>query len=127
MKNLLFFFSCLMVAAISFNSCMKRHDHEEDKTVVLNVPVSAGQPYQLDLSQYADQDDIASIVTPASHSTVSEINLNAAGKYIYTYTAASTLPKVNTGTNDYVVLKVAEPECRRHHEQTTIAILFTIK
>ena len=112
----------------SIVSCKKEgRDRQEVKAVVLNETVAPGTTYQLNLSQYSDEDDLASIFTQASHFTVSEISKEGvSGNFLYKY-----IPKKPTKTGvtntDQVVLKVAESEEKCDQDVTTITINFTIK
>ena len=119
-------FSLLLMFSIV--SCKKEgRDRQEVKAVVLNETVAPGATYQLDLSQYADEDDLASIFKQASHFTVSEITKEGmSGNFLYKY-VPNTPTKTGVSNTDQVVLKVAEPEGRCHHDGTTITINFTIK
>lgn len=130
MKNITQFiiFGFLLISLASCSKNMGRHE-KENQTVSLDVTLARGATYQLDLSKYGDEDDLATIQTQATEFTKSEIT-NAAGygKYLYTYEAAST-PKVSSTDTDMVVLKIYEPEDRHHcgDEQTLITIHFTLK
>ena len=131
MKNKLHYFVTALVA-FTFTSCLKeggRHGKDECKTVSINVTVARGGAYQLDLSQYGDADDVATIQTQATDYLISEITQSTSSKYVYKYVAAS-VPKVSTTGTDIVKLKISEPEetdhCK-HTEQTLVTINFTLK
>lgn len=119
-------FSLLLMFSIV--SCKKEgRDRQEVKAVVLNETVAPGASYQLDLSQYADEDDLATIFTQASHFTVSEITkAGMSGNFLYKY-VPNTPTKTGVSNTDQVVLKLAEPEEKCHKDGTTITINFTIK
>lgn len=119
-------FSLLLMFSIV--SCEKEgRDREEVKTVVLNETVAPGAAYQLNLSQYADEEDLANIVKQASHFTVSEITREGvSGNFLYKYVSNAVI-KTGVTNTDQVVLKLAEHEERCHQEGTTITINFTIK
>ena len=121
--------SLLTIAAIAlFYSCKKegRGDHES-KSVTLNVTLSAGTVYELDLSKYGDADDLATITTQAENFDVSEIYKSSVnGKYLYKYSVAA-IPKTGFKGIDKVILKVSEPTGRPHCTETNITINFTIQ
>jgi hypothetical protein len=126
--KLKFIFLLLVTAfTVSLVSFKKMHYKNETKYVTLNVTLARGTDYQLNLSQYGDADDIASIVTQSADYITSEIVKDAAGSgYIYKY-LTSTNPKYPSVNHDTVVLKVSEPGCRRHHDETNISINFTFE
>ena len=114
----------LIVCGLS--SCEKSRGKDEIKNVTLNVTINAGSIYQLDLRQYGDPDDIVSITTQALNFSTSEIVKDTyLGKYTYTFMRAALTKTLNNGT-DKVIIKVAEPSGRRHHEETNITVNFTI-
>lgn len=131
MKNKLHYLVAALVA-FTFTSCLKeggRHGKDESKTVILNVTVVRGAAYQLDLSQYGDADDLATIQTQATEYLISEITQSVTSKYVYKYVAAS-VPKVSTTGTDIVKLKISESEQKddcKHTEQTLVTINFTLK
>jgi hypothetical protein len=105
-------------------SCKK--EQHGSKYVALDVNLVRGTEYQLNLSQYGDEDDIASIETQATDYTISEISTDAStAKYIYKY-ATAAMPKVSSTGQDNVVLKLSEPQrgCRGRHDETFISIKF---
>lgn len=104
------------------------HDKNELKEITLNVTIARGTDYTLDLSQYGDADDIASIDTQALEFDKSEIVFaQYVQKYMYSYTPNAT-PKFATVGKDKVVLKITEPSGRCNKiEQTIITINFTIQ
>ncbi|MBL0357924.1 MAG: hypothetical protein IPP72_14065 [Chitinophagaceae bacterium] len=124
-------FCFLIIAAASLmilSSCRKDgHGRNENKSVTLNVTVNAGEVYKLDLSQYGDADDLATITRQAtSYATTSEINRNITGNNIYSFSKSGS-PKTGGNGTDLVILKVYEPEGRcRNHDETNITINFTI-
>ena len=131
MKNKLYYFVTALVA-FTFSSCLKeggRHGKDESKTVNINVTVARGDAYQLDLSQYGDEDDLATIQIQATDYSISEITQSASLKYVYKYVAGS-VPKVSSTGTDIVKLKISEPEQADHckqTEQTLVTINFTLK
>ena len=119
----------LLIAVISFSLVACKKDHDEIKLVTLDVTLARGTNYQLNLSQYGDADDVASIVSQATDFTTSEIvNDPATSWYVYKYTAAST-PKVPAISSDKVVLKVSESSGGGHcgSKETDITINFTLQ
>lgn len=123
-------FQLLLVTGITmilFASCMKDHHRRtENKSVILNVTLNAGETYQLDLNQYGDADDLAAIGQQATSYLTSAISRNVNGHFIYSY-ARTGSPKTGGNGTDQVVLKITEPDGRcRHHDETTITIQFTI-
>jgi hypothetical protein len=108
-----------------FSSCEKMGHKDENKRVKLNITVNAGTAYQLDLSPYGDEDDIAAITTQAVKYQTSEITKNAAGKYTYTFLRAGS-PKAGGNGTDLVALKVSEPQGRCNNHATEITINLTI-
>ena len=124
-------FSLLIIGAASIlmlSSCRKDgHGRSENKSVILNVSVNAGETYHLDLRQYGDADDLATITKQATSFLTSEISRNATGNYTYSFSKTGS-PKTGGNGTDQVVLKVYEPEGRcRNHDETTITINFTIQ
>lgn len=119
--------SLALIAGISllFVSCRKEGPGRDDiRNVTLDISLAAGQTYTLDLSQYGDEDDIASITQQATVYDLSRIDLTG-GKYIYSF--LKTLPsKIGATDTETVMLKVAEPAGHRHCEETDITIHFTI-
>lgn len=126
-------FYCLLLAAFSFatlSSCMKeghgRHG-AESKSITLNVAVNAGENYQLNLRQYGDADDLATITKQAVSYITSAISRSATGDYIYTF-AKEAGSKTGDSNTEQVILKVYEPQGRcRNNDETNITINFTIK
>ena len=129
MKQKYSFALLAIVSILSFSSCKKdMHDRNEIKNVDLNIALTAGASYQLDLSKYGDADDVVSIATQATHFDVSAINQDfATKKYNYQYKAPAADPKVTTAIIDKVVIKVSEPANRCHKDETNITINFTIQ
>ena len=129
MKNFIITSLCL-VFAFSFVSCKKEGRHgekDEQKSITLNVTVAPGATYQLNVSQYADEDDEASIATQATNYSISEIKREGVvGNYMYKYVPHGSI-KTGVTATDKVVLKVAESDNRCHKDETDITINFTIK
>ena len=127
MKKITAFFVIASLLLVSFSSCKKDNRGNEIKSVSLDVTVNAGETYQLDLSQYADADDLTSITQQAASFLVSEITKNAAtGNYIYKFSKAGS-PKTGGNGTEKVILKVSEPQGRcRDKDETNITINFTI-
>ena len=117
--------SALFLFAIIFNiSCEKEHDDDEIKNVNLNITIPAGTAYTLNLDQYGDADDFAEITTQAANYTTSEITKSTMPG-VYTF-LKSGAPKLGGNGNETVVLKVYEPACRKHDDETHITINFTV-
>lgn len=121
----------IVVAICSFFvwGCKKMDGHNKSKEVVLNVNLARGAAYELDLTQYGDDDgdEIATIETQATEFDRSEIV--GLQTFTYHYTASVT-PKFLNTAKDKVVLKVAEQNrgrCGNKKEQTTITINFTLQ
>ena len=114
----------LLLITLTIVSCRKEQA-AKIKNVILNVTISAGTLYTLDLSQYGDADDLVEIVTQATTYTKSEITQSKMPA-IYTFLKDGN-PKVVENGNEVVVLKVYEPPtCRKHLDQTNITINFSI-
>ena len=126
-KSLLLLLITLLTSTVFF-SCRKMHDKDELKEITLNITLARGTDYTLDLSQYGDADDIASIDTQAAEFDKSEIvYAQNVQKYMYSYTPNAT-PKFSTAGKDKVVLKITEPSGRcNKKEQTIITINFTLQ
>ncbi len=127
MKKKLSVLSFLCVLGLFFAACKKGRDQNENKAVTINVALALNEVYKLDLSQYADTDDSAAIITQAADFTISEISTDrATGKYIYSYSMAA-LPKTGFTGTEKVIINVHEPAGRKHYDQTVITINFTLK
>lgn len=126
MKKLYSIVSVSILVCVVFSSCQKANLKHENQAITLNVSLTPDQLYKLDLSQYGDADDIASISTQAADFITSEVNFdNSSQKYFYTYTS-SLNSKTALSKTEKVVLSVHEPAGRRHCDQTIITINFTI-
>ncbi len=108
---------------VLFTSC-KKEKADEIKNVTLNVTINAGETYKLDLSQYGDADDIATITKQAADFATSEI-VKIGTIWEYDFMRAGN-PKAGGNGTETVVLKVAEPANRRHVDETNITINITI-
>jgi hypothetical protein len=114
------------LVCVVFSSCQKANLKNENQAITLKVSLTPDQLYKLDLSQYGDADDIASISTQAADFITSEVNFDTGSqKYFYTYTS-SLNSKTALSKTEKVVLSVHEPSGRRHCDQTIITINFTI-
>lgn len=103
------------------------HLSNGSKTVTLHENLTAGQLYTLNLSQYGDEDDLATITQQGVNYVVSEIKGSSmSSPYIYNYQAAGSV-KTNVSINDTVVLKVYEPAGRPHYDETIITIYFSVQ
>jgi hypothetical protein len=143
MKKNLILFVAIFSTVILFASC-KKENTDEIKNVTINVTINAGETYKLNLSQYGDADDIASIIKQATTFTTSEIaKVGMIGEYNFMKAGS---PKAGGNGNEVVILKVEEanniPRCgngntssngsgehhgRKHHlDETNITINFTV-
>jgi hypothetical protein len=146
MKKILIFAVAVFSSAILFTSC-KKEKTDEITNVTLDVSINAGETYKLDLSQYGDADDFATITTQATTFTTSEIaKVGTIGEYNF---MKAGNPKVGGNGSETVVLKVEEgvgngrcsgdslnvhphPQSgdnhhgKKHIEETNITINFTI-
>jgi hypothetical protein len=145
MKKILIFAVAVLSSAILFTSC-KKENTDEITNVTLDVSINAGETYKLDLSQYGDADDFATITTQATTFTTSEIaKIGTIGEYNF---MKAGNPKVGGNGNETVVLKIEEGNSggicggdstavhpnnggghhgKKHHiEETNITINFTI-
>lgn len=145
MKKFLTLFLAILSAVILFTSCKKEHG-DEITNVTLDVSINAGETYKLDLSQYGDADDFATITKQATDFATSEIaKVGTIGEYNF---MKAGNPKVGGNGSETVILKVEEGKgngrCsgdstrvnhnnggehhgKKHHvEETNITINFTI-
>jgi hypothetical protein len=145
MKKKLILSVAILSTAFLFTSC-KKENADEIKNVTLDVSINAGEAYKLDLSQYGDADDFATITKQAASFTTSEIaKVGVIGEYNFMKAGS---PKVGGNGNETVVLKVEEGKgdgrCsgdstrvhtnnsgghhgKKHHiDETNITINFTI-
>jgi hypothetical protein len=142
MKNYFLLVLSLILSTLLFTSC-KKENADEIKNVTLDVSINAGEAYKLDLSQYGDADDFATIKKQAATFTTSEIaKVGVIGEYNFMKAGS---PKVGGNGNETVVLKVEESKgggrCgngssprgggehhgrKGHIEETNITINFTI-
>jgi hypothetical protein len=144
MKKILIFAVAVFSSAILFTSC-KKENTDEITNVTLDVTVNAGETYKLNLDQYGDADDFATITSQATTFTTSEIaKVGVIGEYSF---MKAGNPKVGGNGFETVVLKLEEgkgtcsgdstgvhPQTggghhgKKHHhiEETNITINFTI-
>lgn len=128
MKKLFAFFVFFAGMSVIFPSCEKEMD--DTKYVTIEAAVTSNSNYQLDLSQYGDEDDVATITTQASNFVVSEIQ-NTIGRFkpVYHYSTSA-----KTTTTDQVVITITEGKKdgrngRGHCDKddaTIVTIKFTI-
>jgi hypothetical protein len=105
MKKILQFTLTLLSLTILFTSC-KKEQTDEIKNITLNVTVNAGDAYKLDLNQYGDADDFATITKQATTYITSEITkVGVIGEY--NFMKAGT-PKAGGNGYETVVVKIAE-------------------
>jgi hypothetical protein len=116
------------------SACKK--SNEEVKYITLNETVAYGAVYNLDLSQYGDADDVATITKQATKSNASAM----ASTFGYSYTAPAVgVGKIASTDKDVVEITLTEgnrggPRCgngsnnrRENVERTIITISFTIQ
>jgi hypothetical protein len=105
MKKILNFTLTLLSLTILFTSCKKEHT-DEIKNITLNVTVNAGDTYKLNLNQYGDADDIATITKQATTFITSEITkAGIIGEYNFMKAGS---PKAGGNGYETVVIKIAE-------------------
>ncbi len=139
MKQILRFTIGTFMLMSLFSACKK--SNEEVKYITLNETVAFGAVYNLDLSQYGDADDVASITKQASKSNTSAI-VSAFG---YSYTApTANVSKIGSTDKDVVEITLTEGnrgngiarggcmsnggiDRKKHDERTVITINFTIQ
>lgn len=130
MTKRFYFLFLLVFSFATFSSCMKDgHGRRgtESKSVTLNIAVNSGENYQLNLRQYGDADDLATITKQAASYITSAITKSSTGDYIYTF-AKDAGSKTGGSSTEQVILKVYEPQGRcRNNDETNITINFTIK
>ncbi len=145
MKKFLTLFLAIFSTVVLFTSCKKEHG-DEIKNVTLDVSINAGEMYKLDLSQYGDADDFATITKQATDFATSKIaKVGTIGEYNF---MKAGNPKAGGNGSETVVLKIEEGKgngrCsgdptranhnnagehhgKKHHvEETNITINFTI-
>jgi hypothetical protein len=102
-----------LAAMVSFGavSCTKLHhrekNHEDEiKNITLEVALKQGETYSLDLAQYGDADDVATITKEALNVAGSKLAASTnpfAGAYSYTadasYASDQVVLQVNEGTS----------------------------
>lgn len=110
MKTKLFITAVVAVGLLGLSSCKKdapgRHhggNQVATSSTTLNVTVSPGNAYKLNLSSYGN--GAAAITKQASAFDISEVSYNSTSRaYIYTYSNSGT--KTGESHTDKVVLKV---------------------
>lgn len=132
MKKIVYAISSLLIFA-AVQSCDK-HVEDVTKNVAIDTTLTSGQVYQLNLNQYGDADDVATILKQGSNYTVSKIT-NTAGTFAPVYSYSASTAKANV--TDQVVLAVTEGahggnnggnrNGRSRSDSTIITINFTIK
>lgn len=130
MKKILYtFFALLAIAA--FHSCDKQVEGAT-RRVTIDTALASGQVYQLNLAQYGDADDVATILKQGTgYSTSSIANTPGVFAPVYSY-AANAIKSVVT---DQVVLAVTEGvkatrggrNCNKASDSTIITLNFTVK
>jgi hypothetical protein len=106
-------------------SCKKENvaTKEELKIINLNASIPAGKTYNLDLSTYANPDDLVVIAKQAITFDASEIVKTALKN---TYIFKRSVSQKDVANKETVVLKIYEPKNGAHCEKTEILINFTI-
>lgn len=128
MKRLLFFGVVASVTSLALLSCTKNaHDSRGPRSVTIDTTIASGSTYALDLKQYGDADDVATIKTQATNYTTSEI-INAGTGFapVYHFSAASA----KTAATEQVVIAVTEGNHGQRHancDSTLVTINFTIQ
>jgi hypothetical protein len=128
MKKIVYAVSSLIIAA-AMQSCDK-HVDAVTKQVTIDTTLASGQLYQLNLAQYGDADDVATIMKQGSSYTTSSIT-NTTGTFAPIYSYSSSVAKVDL--TDQVVLAVTEGgrnggrNCGRRSDSTIITLNFTVK
>lgn len=126
MKKIFFVLSCL--AAVFFFSCKKQHQDILGRTVTIDTTLASGTMYSLNLAQYGDADDIATIRQQASSFTTSEI-VNAATGFAPVYNF-SAVGDNKSAINEQVILAITEGgrNGNRHGcDSTLITINFKVQ
>lgn len=137
MKQILRFTLCSFLMMSLFTACKKSND--EVKYITLNETVAYGAVYNVDLSQYGDADDVATITKQSIKSNASAM----VGALEYSYTAPAVgVGKIASTDKDVVEITLTEgnrggPRCgngsngggdrKGHDERTVITINFTIQ
>lgn len=132
MKKIVYAISSLFIFAV-VQSCDK-HVENVTKNVAIDTTLTSGQVYQLNLNQYGDADNMATILKHGTNYTVSKIT-NTAGTFAPVYNYSATTAK--TDVTDQVVLAVTEgarggnrggsSNCGNRSASTIITINFTVK
>jgi hypothetical protein len=128
MKKSIYAISTLLIIA-AIQSCHK-HVDGITKQVVIDTALASGQVYQLNLAQFGDADDVATIIKQGINYSTSSI-ANTAGTFAPLYSYSSSAAKVNV--TDQVVLAITEGgrngnrNCRNHSDSTVITLNFNIK
>lgn len=93
-----------IVATLTFFSCSKNNDHLS-RSVTIDTTLASGALYQLNLQQYGDADDVATITKQATDFTTSQI-ANAATGFapVYNFSASAT----KNALSEQVVIAITE-------------------
>ena len=106
MKKILYPLGC--AALVVLFSCTKPHGHNDilGKRITIDTTLASGTIYNLNLAQYGDDDDIATIRQQATSFTTSEITNSLSGfSPVYHFSAVGD-PK--TQLNKQVTLSITE-------------------
>jgi hypothetical protein len=116
-----------LLSLASMISCKKGHDHnDQPKFVTIDTTIANGQEYTLDLKQYGDDDDVATITKQGTQYSVSEVRNSGYGfSPVYHYIGGS----IKDVSPDQVVLSVKEGgdrggRCHHSGDSTCITINF---
>ena len=115
----------LIVLALPFMLFSCEKPERETKQVTLNVNIKTNEVYSLDVSQYGDKDDNATISQQAIHFTSSQLSKNASDRYIFEF---STTTKVQDTEDVVINLTEDHNRCRRdNNPEAVIHIHFVIQ
>ena len=127
MRKLIYIIAFFLFLFVTMQSCSKNVDESEIiMKVTIDTTIKAGTEYELSLISYGDDDDdIATIIQQAAHSSISQLeNLSDVFNPVYHYASSEK----TTGT-DRVVLAISKnPDIRKcNRDSTIITINFTIQ
>lgn len=127
MKKMILTPAVILAAFITMQSCQKdvQQQTEMVKEFTIDTTISANTNYTLNLATYGDEGDVATIIEPATHASISTIdNQSDMFTSIYHYTPA---PKT-TGTDEVTIsIKHYNGEHVCSKDSTIIYINLTIK
>lgn len=127
MKKFLLGTGLLFVLIHLLPSCQKEvAQSEKIKEITVDTTITAGYDYQLDLSDFGEEGDIATILQKGTHFKISEIeNESDMFTSVYHYSPSAKF----TGTDSVVVSISQNPEGRAvcSKDSTIIYIHLTVK